>query len=320
MDESALGELRRALEAAKQRTFLGSDLEVLQRELGKDQTRWYSELGRVAHRAYEDKREREAIDLFAAARNIYDLTHAHQLNPSVGAKTSFKPYLLQHDPELNSTNREWLQGVDVGNALAVLANDPKSRARFLVVTQLPEDRAQFANASARILGDLKEALKDGFNVGIAFLKSNHFVSLWIDASARRVEYFDSLLDSGPSFTAGQQRVYDSILEYLASRWNVKKVPVYEVGSVGKQRGDSECGMYTIWFLTAKTRGATIEEIRAAQVPDTVCSKARRDVFIQDPDMIDSHSDATKNVVRFSGLERRRRNPPRAPLSEIVELD
>lgn len=326
LKKSDLKLLRDAIENAL-RTYTNEkdDLRALKAFLGEDQSRWYSKLGRIAEEADSKGHRDDAVNLFRVARAIYDFKHTLILDESPSAKTSHKPLLLEHDPDFgNSDDPEWLRMDDIRNALAVLGSDPNIHAKFMFVGTLPLAKTALTQVFKRANNELAEALSQGLSVGLVMLRSAHFVAAWFDARERRVEYFDSMSNSKVVGLAGHlSDLFDELVSTASRVWKISNPSVVSVASA-KQKEGSQCGMFVVWYLTAKARGADLKDIRDAQVSDNLCGISRSDVFLRDPEVRHASTDGAKRILRFTALERKTRKTPASrsssPAKDVIDLD
>jgi len=124
--------------------------------------------------------------------------------------------------------------------------------------------------------DLVETIKKGIkNVGIIFNldkhtePGSHWVAIYIDINKEEIYYFDSYGDKIPSQLL---KFCETIKEQSGGKFNIfvsKKV---------HQRGNSECGMYCLYFIIQLLNGTEYQTFQKERVPDEKMEKLRKEYF------------------------------------------
>jgi hypothetical protein len=108
---------------------------------------------------------------------------------------------------------------------------------------------------------------------------SHWVALFVDLSRgkkKRLEYFDSL---GLSPSSAVDCSIQTVLEQLHIHFPRKKFdhPI-DFCAVRKQMDTNQCGIFCIFFLVAKLKGFTLEQISGMDVDDEDCKRLRHFFF------------------------------------------
>lgn len=102
----------------------------------------------------------------------------------------------------------------------------------------------------------------------------HWVSFVVDIKGRTVEYFDS---------AGQTP-HDEFVELVVQTANAlsaigpHKFQDVLVTSVEHQKGNTECGVYTLYYILSRLNGVSYKEFEFKRVPDELMIKFRKYIF------------------------------------------
>lgn len=107
---------------------------------------------------------------------------------------------------------------------------------------------------------------------------SHWVAVFVDKPNRTVEYFDSFADETP----------DEVLQFFEdvkrsaphARWTLKE------NNVAHQRGNTECGVYSIHFIVKRLTGASFSQVIHDIVRDDRMNKNRK-VFFDPHNVYDS---------------------------------
>jgi hypothetical protein len=202
-----------------------------------------------------------------------------------------------HPPDWNKNPNEWLSNIDI---LKVLKQYEQKNKNFLFLgptpidfdTKLPERgyscvESQICNLS------IKEQKKAGKNkIGIVFNldkhneSGSHWVSLFIDLEKRIIFYFDSAGDSIP-------REILVLKERIIKQGKEMEPPIlfkyYDSKNIRHQQGNTECGMYSLFFLITMLTGKTefknnmtmkekIHLFKSGRIPDKFVEKYRKKYF------------------------------------------
>jgi hypothetical protein len=109
--------------------------------------------------------------------------------------------------------------------------------------------------------DLKKLFKKGikfigitFNLDPHYKPGIHWVSMFIDFESDTIEYFDSFGIAPP------EEVYKLVNKFIENckKQNIKLIFSWNNKEI--QRNNSECGIYSIYFLTQRLHGNTFDDI------------------------------------------------------------
>lgn len=98
----------------------------------------------------------------------------------------------------------------------------------------------------------------------------HWVAFYVDFIGHTVEYFDS---------AGQPPNQE-FLELLTETTNAlgSSYKYITVSDVQHQKGDTECGMYTLYYIISRINGHSYTDFTNQRIPDENMEKLRQYIF------------------------------------------
>jgi hypothetical protein len=132
--------------------------------------------------------------------------------------------------------------------------------------------------------DLNEYLKRGktkigiiFNTDPHYKDGSHWIAMYIDVRKKFIFYFDSNGNVAPNeIKALQSRIKDQ-----GSAIGINFI-VDENAPLEHQKGNSECGMYSMYFIIQLlTDNKTIEYFKTHRIPDSEMEKLRNEYFNSD---------------------------------------
>lgn len=94
-----------------------------------------------------------------------------------------------------------------------------------------------------------------FNLDKHYEPGSHWVTLWIDVPANIIVFFDSAAGGLPTEI---ESLIDRVVQQGKSLSPSVEFKVYENGKHGHQKGNSECGMYALFFIITMLTGETPE--------------------------------------------------------------
>jgi hypothetical protein len=163
---------------------------------------------------------------------------------------------------------EWLSNFDIIN---VLIQYEKTYKEFHLIGPTPID---FDSRPKDMDGqcvwdelckfDLEKYLKDGkTKIGIVFnldkhdKSGSHWVSMFVDLDDKFVFYMDS---AGNKIPEEIKKLFDRIYQQGLALQTPIKLEFYENSPLEHQMGNTECGMYTLYFIITMLTGKTEEKI------------------------------------------------------------
>ena len=130
--------------------------------------------------------------------------------------------------------------------------------------------------------NLRDNLKEGkTKVGIIFNTDphtedgEHWVALYMDLKKGKIYYFDSYGEEIPSQI---DKFSDNVIKQANSigRNNFKK----HISKKRHQFSESECGMYSLYFLIQMLKGTTFKKFTSKRIKDSYMMKLRKIYFNQ----------------------------------------
>ena len=202
-----------------------------------------------------------------------------------------------HPPEWDTNPNEWLSNIDI---LKVLEQYEEKNPHFLLLgptpidfdTKLPERDNKCVESQICNLSIRDEMEKGKTKIGIVFNldkhdeSGSHWVSLFIDLEHHILFYFDSAGDSiPPEIMALKNRIQTQGKKLMPPI----RFKYYNNEGRRHQKGNTECGMYSLFFiitmLTGKTEvkenmkvGEKIKLFKSGRISDKHMEKYRKKYF------------------------------------------
>jgi len=202
-------------------------------------------------------------------------------------KEKFSSYMSKDDkdelennvfrPEAPQGKFDWLSTFDINYALAQYESKYKD---FKFLGAVPIDFNDLDYLPFKNL-NFDELLKEGKNrIGVVFNLDEHYkggshwVSLFSDLKDGKVYFSDSY------GTKPEKRIIDfinRIEKYLVENRKISK-PDVRYNRTQHQKGNSECGVYSINFILRLLKGKTFDHITSKRVTDEKVNKCRNIYF------------------------------------------
>jgi hypothetical protein len=213
-----------------------------------------------------------------------------QINDS-NLKTSIRRHIFapKHPPEWNSNPDEWLSNYDIED---VAKQYELSNPEFKMIgpTSIDFDTKLPENGGTCVLEDLCNFNLVNFiktkktKIGIVFnldrhdQSGSHWVSLFIDINAKYIIYFDSADNDIPP-EIWKKNLTGKIIPLVNRIINQGneigiKLKFYNNSGNQHQQSNTECGMYSLFFIITMLTGETVF------TKGKLSNKARRDLFLK----------------------------------------
>lgn len=159
------------------------------------------------------------------------------------------------------SKRTWFSTTNINEIMQQYQDIHKHKFKFLGAQ--PSDYTKLVKLN-------KDTLKKYDCIGIIFntdphtLPGKHWVSVFIDNRAKTVEYFDSL-GKIPN-------------KNIASFLKIFKKYDFTINKKIHQKGGSNCGVYSCYFIIQRLNGKTFDEINKKLIPDKVMTDLRDILF------------------------------------------
>ena len=178
-------------------------------------------------------------------------------------------------PEGPQGKFEWLSTIDINN---VLEQYELKYPGFKFLGAVPIDFDELSYLPFKKL-DFKELVDNGFNrIGVIFnldehyKSGSHWVSLFADLKKGQVYFSDSYGSAVPKRIS---TFMNRIVKYLEDN-NIE--PDVRHNKTRHQRGNSECGVYSVNFILRLLKGKTFEYITNKRLSDDKVNKCRAIYF------------------------------------------
>jgi len=168
---------------------------------------------------------------------------------------------------------EWLSTIDIRD---VMEQYEKKYKDFNFIGPYPMDFEMIYKELAHI--NLKQLCKKEKKIGIIFNTDvstgpgEHWVSMFLDLKDRTICYFDSVGDKPP-------KPVQRLIKKIVAQSKIMKCPLKVVVNKRQfQYEDSECGVYSLWFLISRLRGDSCDYLFKNTISDAKMNKNRKKFF------------------------------------------
>jgi hypothetical protein len=164
----------------------------------------------------------------------------------------------------------WLNTNDINS---IMKGYTKYDNSFGFLGTFPSDFCNFINLKKELqnyIADSKLGLV--LNLDTSKGQGYHWVSVFIDINTKTVEYFNSL-GKKPKET---KKCIKKLIEELNKIYDTKFK--FKYNTFVHQKGDSECGVYSVYFLISRLLGYSFEDITENIKNDQIMGKFRNFIF------------------------------------------
>ena len=159
------------------------------------------------------------------------------------------------------SKRTWFSTNNINEIIQQYQDLHKHRFKFLGAQ--PSDYTKLVKLDKKKLKNYK-CLGIIFNTDPHTLPGKHWVSVFIDNVNKTVEYFDSL-GKTPN-------------KNIASFLKLFKEYDFTINKKIHQKGGSNCGVYSCYFIIQRLNGKTFDEINKKLIPDKIMTELRDILF------------------------------------------
>lgn len=168
-------------------------------------------------------------------------------------------------PKMNNNKYNWLSTSDINNVMQQYQEFDKT---FKFLGALPCDFYKFTKVKYNDIPNYKKVAII-FNLDTHDKSGSHWVSFMIDNKRRTIEYFDSTGSSPNTFIK-------EFIKFLKSK--IIKDYNYLQNKKIHQRQNSECGVYSIYYIIQRLLGNDFHSITNNIITDNQMSLFRRYIF------------------------------------------
>ena len=175
-------------------------------------------------------------------------------------------------PKSPKGKNEWLSSVDIYD---VMEQYMQKYNDFIFFGPVPIDWQNFSNALSRInLKKLKGKSKIGivFNTDPSYKSGEHWISMFIDLNNKTICFFDSVADKPPK----EVKTFMNKIIKQAKNIGIKLNPI--INDKQHQFGNSECGIYSLYFIITRLKGKSCDFINNNIIKDKEMNKYRKKFF------------------------------------------
>lgn len=190
----------------------------------------------------------------------------------------------QFKPRGPNGQNDWLSTSNISNAMRMYETLYRGTFKFFGPVPIDFDAlfSEIKNISITKLYN-RGVNKIGFvfNLDPSTKGGSHWVAMYIDIEGGSVYYFDSYATSmgcpPKQIVVLKDRIMEGLKKLHMSLGTGIK-PVYEYNKIRFQYGNSECGVYSMYFILQMARGRTFEDVTTAILLDEEIQKFRSVYF------------------------------------------
>jgi len=176
-------------------------------------------------------------------------------------------------PKAPNGKYEWLSTLDIRD---VMEQYEKKYKDFNFIGPYPMDfemiYEELANLNLKQLCKKEKKIGIVFNTDISTGPGEHWISMFLDLKNRTLCFFDSVGDKPP------MPVW-RLMKKIEKQSKQMKCPIKIVVNKKQfQYKDSECGVYSLWFLISRLRGKSCDFLFKNPISDAKMNKNRKKFF------------------------------------------
>ena len=183
-------------------------------------------------------------------------------------KESFKPPKPQG-------KHEWLNSINIYD---VMEQYMEKYPDFIFMGPVPIDfqkiLTEVANINLKSLSSKKKKIGIIFNTDPHYMGGSHWISLFLDLTDKTICFYDSVGDEPP------KECMDLINKLLKQANDYKLIKYLNIHINDKQHQyrDSECGVYSLYFIIQRLRGISCQNVFTNIIRDNEMNKNRDVIF------------------------------------------
>ena len=171
----------------------------------------------------------------------------------------------------------WLSTIDIND---VMKQYEKKYKNFIFMGAVPIDfdyiYEEFSNINLKKLSKLKKKIGFVFNTDPSYKSGEHWISMFLDLCDNTLCFFDSVGTYPP------YQISNFIKRLLKQANNLNiKLNLY-INGIQHQKGNNECGVYSLYFLISRLEGNKCNYIFNNKINDSDMNKYR-DIFFSSLD-------------------------------------
>lgn len=177
-------------------------------------------------------------------------------------------------PKIPKGKYQWLSTIDINN---VMEQYEKKYPNFAFVGAIPRDFfniiTKFGNENLKKLSKKAEKIGIIFNTDPHYKSGRHWLAILIDIKGKSIEHFDSTgRPPIPEIDEFLKQICNNAYMNLGIRLEKK------INNIQHQHKNSECGVYSCYFIIQRLNGRTFEDIIENVVSDDKMNKYRLEYF------------------------------------------
>jgi len=184
-----------------------------------------------------------------------------ELIPDIKLQDKIK--LFTFKPRLAKFNG-WLSTLDING---VMRQMEKKHSDFKFLGALPSDFYRYTNINYNQVKNTHRVAAV-LNLDRHGEMGSHWVALYIDNSSKTIEYFDS---TGETPNRYIQHFINNLKRHLPNYNYFQNTKVH-------QRGNNECGVYSIYYILQRLRRTSYQTITQMHLPDHKMTEYRKKLF------------------------------------------
>jgi len=116
-----------------------------------------------------------------------------------------------------------------------------------------------------------------FNLDLSYQSGSHWVSMFIDINKGQIYYIDSVGKKPKDEFVELMDLFEEIIKSINKNIKIDK----RIGTMDHQHKNTECGVYSIFFIVSLLNGKTFDKINKERTPDELVQKYRKVFFNED---------------------------------------
>lgn len=195
-------------------------------------------------------------------------------------KNDFYKEIKEYMKPENPGKGKWLSTIDIKD---VMTQYMGKYPEFIFYGPVPLDFKLFNKELSNI--NIEKMYKNGkkkigiiFNLDYSYQSGSHWVSLFIDLTDKTICFFDSVGDNPPKEITDLITTIENGWDINKEKENKKNRFNIKINKKKHQRLDTECGVYSIYFLINRLQGKSCISIFDNLIDDKKMEKYRQVFF------------------------------------------
>ena len=225
------------------------------------------------------------IPSFKALRNNKDLkklyfnTNKSNNNKLINTQKVLEQYFRPFGP---SNNNNWLSNFNIEE---VLKQYEQKYPDFIMLGAVPRDFKTIEYCKEDYTKEhIIDLIKKGkrrfgsvFNLDLSYQSGSHWVSMFVDINKGQIYYIDSVGKKPQDEFVELMDLFEEIIKSINKNIKIDK----RIGTMDHQHKNTECGVYSIFFIVSLLNGKSFDYLNKKRTPDELVQKYRKVFFNED---------------------------------------